>query len=100
MITPEQKRFERAAILLANWLEISSEAEYQSLPCKVRECWELLEYKELIRPLVYRDRVAKEWPEQKIANYYSITRQEVRTILSKGRNLVKAQPANAIKATF
>lgn len=94
--TPEQqKRFERMAVVLANETYIRANS-YAQIPEKLRDFYEMLEYKELIRPLVYRDRIEKEWPEQKIANCYCITRQEVRTILKKGKNLVARQPGNGL----
>lgn len=78
----DRQRFERMAILLANYTGVSQASVYADLPAGVRRHYEIMTYPELIRPLVYRDRMerAKSW--QQIALYYHITISAARAIMS------------------
>ena len=71
------------AVLVANHTGASEKTEYGALPERLRGHYELMSYKELIRPLVWRDRVerGKSWGQ--IAQYYSVSIMEARGIMEQ-----------------
>lgn len=82
---PDRVRFERMAVLLANFTGASACSEFPALPCNLRRQYEMMDYTELIRPLVWRDRFdrSKSWGQ--ISRYYGITEMQARTIINRSR---------------
>jgi len=76
------ERFRRMAVVLANHTGVSQASDYFALPTGIRRHYEVMTYTELIRPLVYRDRMERNRSWQQIAVYYKISVQSARTIIS------------------
>jgi len=76
------ERFRRMAVVLANHTGVSQASDYFALPAGVRRHYEVMTYTELIRPLVYRDRMERNRSWQQIALYYKISVKAARTIMS------------------
>ena len=64
------ERFRRMAVVLANHTGVSQASDYFALPAGIRRHYEVMTYTELIRPLVYRDRMERNRSWQQIAVYY------------------------------
>lgn len=77
-LTPE---FKKAAVEVARLFDLADVDRWEDLPDGVRGFISVVEYRVLVKPLVYRDRCNLSWPQLSIK--YGLTVQEVRTICKK-----------------
>lgn len=77
-------RFERMAVLVANHTGASAAVQFCQLPEGLRAQYEIMQYTELIRPLVWRDRISRQLSWARIARYYAISEMQARTIVRRG----------------
>lgn len=71
---------------------------FDRLPPGLIEYFESMEYCEIIRPLVVADSRAGKHLQQ-MANFYSISIKQVRTILRKGGSTSKSMPGSGMKVS-
>jgi len=77
-ITPE---FKKAAVEVARHYGIAEVESWEQLPEGFRKFLHVVSYKDLVAPLVHRDRCDLSW--QQLSTRYSLSVREVRTICQK-----------------
>lgn len=73
--------FKKAAVEVARFFSIADVATWEELPEGIRGFMSVVDYKSLVKPLVYRDRAKLSWVQ--LSTKYGLTVQEVRTICTK-----------------
>ena len=89
-ITPE---FKKAAVEVARHYGIADVDDWDQLPAGVRNLMQVVQYKDLVLPLVHRDRCELSW--QQLSIKYSLSVMEVRTICKKAyykARIIKKNP--------